>query len=381
MTDGTLVASPNLANERRFNDQLLRELNLAAGLVMPLCLEDKVLGAIGAVWESPREFTADETALAESIAGLLLPRITRWQLEGELRRSRTVASTVLEVIESLVLTLDAEGRVQSMNRACREVTGFAPSDFQNRSVLNVLFSPDKTGVVRQALQRCFAGGVAAAFDADLITKHGNQRSIRWTLRLPPGSSKKRATVILSGIDCTDLVRAKRRVERLEQQTARLTAALEGQSESREAGPAQSASAEDRSTGVNRNADVRGPDSSPDAGRRPAEETGKDRRTSPRLAFRHRQRIAAISAGRPPTASDFFEVDCRDVSAGGFAFYLDREPGFNRLVVALGKRPEETFFVAEIVRVTPEIARGRRRVLVGCRFIGRISSPGSIAQST
>ena len=58
----------------------------------------------------------------------------------------------------------------------------------------------------------------------------------------------------------------------------------------------------------------------------AEPEGKELRASPRRSFQYRQMIAPVMGGGMPSRTDFFEVDCCDISAGGLSFFLDHVPG-------------------------------------------------------
>jgi hypothetical protein len=101
------------------------------------------------------------------------------------------------------------------------------------------------------------------------------------------------------------------------------------------------------------------------------QSGKERRSSPRRDYPYYQRIAPCHDGAIPRPADFFDVVCRDISAGGFSFLLDEPPGFTDLVVALGRPPHLTHFVAQVRRVIQTEAEGRRQFLVGCQFRGRL----------
>jgi hypothetical protein len=95
------------------------------------------------------------------------------------------------------------------------------------------------------------------------------------------------------------------------------------------------------------------------------------RSSPRRPYEYQQSIAPMYGGCIPSRKDFVPVECRDISAGGLAFYLSGRPDFDRLVVALGRHPNQTFFTARVVRTEPTERDGHRQYLIGCRFSGRI----------
>ena len=257
---------------------------------------------------------------------------------------------MLDTVKSLVLMLDTQGNIVTMNRSCRETTGFAPADFRGRPVWSVLFAPEKAEAIQKAIQSFDHG--PCSLEAELISKHGDCRQANWILDAVPGSEGERRVLVLTGTDCTDLVEAQRKMERLRQQVTKLAATL------------------DESQGNGRTRPV--PAAVPTGRDAIDERTGRDRRTSVRSEFRCKQWIAPMREGRLPAAADFFEVECSDISAGGFAFLLDRQPEFETLAVVLGKAPQEVVLAARIVRCTSHGSTGRIRMRIGCRFVSRLS---------
>ncbi len=99
--------------------------------------------------------------------------------------------------------------------------------------------------------------------------------------------------------------------------------------------------------------------------------GVDHRTSPRSAFRFVQEIGPVVDGKLPSSERFFEVECCDVSGGGFSFYLDTPPPFETLIVRLGNTSQETFVSARIAHVRQMVRQGETAYMIGCQFTGRI----------
>jgi len=97
---------------------------------------------------------------------------------------------------------------------------------------------------------------------------------------------------------------------------------------------------------------------------------KDLRRAERCAFGYRQRIAPMFGRGLPSEEKFFEVVCKDISASGIAFFMDRPPDFDTLAVELGCPPNQSYFFAHVVRVTKVDRGGQKRYLVGCRFTGK-----------
>ncbi|MGO8749229.1 MAG: PAS domain S-box protein [Thermoguttaceae bacterium] len=346
------VFTSNLAAEKRFSDPLLQGLGVASALVIPLQCAGRSFGALGAYWRSLRGFAAEEVEFAGVSGGLLVSSVARARLDADLHRHRALAGAVLDTVKSLVLMLDAQGNVVTMNRACREVTGFAPADFRGRPVWSVLFAPEKAEAIQKAIQSFNHG--PCSLEAELITKHGDCRQANWILDTVPGSEGESRVLVLTGTDCTDLVEAQRKMERLRQHVAKLAATLEDSHGNGRTRPEPDAVPSDRNAIDQR--------------------TGRERRTSVRSEFRCKQWIAPMREGRMPAPAEFFEVECSDISAGGFSFLFDREPEFETLAVVLGKAPQEVVLAARIVRCTSHGSMGRIRMRIGCRFLSRLSLP-------
>ncbi len=100
-------------------------------------------------------------------------------------------------------------------------------------------------------------------------------------------------------------------------------------------------------------------------------TGKELRTSARQEFGVTQAIAPVVCGMLPHQKHFAEVECRDLSAGGFSFYLDKPPPYDTLVIRLGPPGSDTFVSARVAHVREVEHEGETVQLVGCQFIGKV----------
>ncbi len=128
----------------------------------------------------------------------------------------------------------------------------------------------------------------------------------------------------------------------------------------------------------------------------------ERRAQERRPFATWQRIAPYDGRGCPEESQFFEVQCHDLTQGGFSFLLARRPTFTSLVVEFGTAPDLIYVAAQVLRVSrvllhpsgmveclsrhgngrsesqeEESPRGEQptpKVLVGCRFTRRVPKP-------
>jgi hypothetical protein len=97
----------------------------------------------------------------------------------------------------------------------------------------------------------------------------------------------------------------------------------------------------------------------------------ERRVSPRHEYRRQQWIGPIGCGVMPRREDYFPVECVDISTGGFAFYLDKPPTFNALVVILDMHQPPLYVAARIVHVRKRTQDSRVVYEVGCQFVVRL----------
>ena len=100
---------------------------------------------------------------------------------------------------------------------------------------------------------------------------------------------------------------------------------------------------------------------------------RERRGNNRREFACLQWVAPYGEGRLPTTADFIRVRCRDLSLTGFSFLAEQLPHSDYLLVALGTSPF-TFVSAQVLHGRMIRVEGEKHLLIGCRFLRRISAP-------
>jgi PAS domain S-box-containing protein len=308
------VVSGDFAVEDRFCDAFLSDLGVRAALAVPLQQDKEPFGTLGVYCRRPREFTADETQFAETIAYLLTAAIARVKADEAVQQERAFTKSLLEVVDSLVVVLDLEGKIANINQACLQITGFVFDQIQARPFVDVFAAPEDFYLFRGTFQKAIRERSSCKFKGSLLTEDGRPMQVAWSLQVPSDPEGKPQAILLSGLPCAQ----------------------------------QGTEASPTSPGRDR----------------------KELRASPRRFFQYRQMIAPVVGDAMPSEADFLEVDCCDISAGGLSFYLNRVPDFDRLIVALGKPPALTHFAAQVVRYVEKVNRGEPQYLVGCRFLGR-----------
>lgn len=364
MQSAAPVMSENLAREPRFTDLYLRRAEAVSALVVPLMAGERVYGALGVCQSQPRWFSDEDLRFTELMGHLLTTALVRTSLEEEGRRERSATKAIWEASEGYVLYLDPEGNVLEGNRAFWEALELTAPDLAGRSFATAVVAPEEAATVHEILLKAAGERKACEFECRLLSRVGMLRPTTWALRVVCDLAAKPRLLVLAGVDRTVQLRLEEDLQKARLVAEKATAALnELQSQIEQA--TSDISGEAPATAL-----VEPPLLEAVPPNRTS--SGRDLRTSPRRSFQYRQRIAPVVNKRLPAKRDFYEVQCRDISAGGISFLLDERPDFANLVVALGSPPLESFFGARIVRIVeardPE---GVMRYLVGCRFTGRV----------
>jgi hypothetical protein len=93
----------------------------------------------------------------------------------------------------------------------------------------------------------------------------------------------------------------------------------------------------------------------------------ERRATLRFPFVTTQRLCESLEYGVPDASQFYDIECQDLSQSGISFTLPARPTFHFAFLALGDPP--VYWVIKVVRTNPQ---SDGRYCVGCRFVRRVS---------
>jgi PAS domain S-box-containing protein len=373
--------SADLAKERRFADPLLRGLGVRSALCVPLHMNGRPYGTLGVYRTQRKEFTLDDACFAETIAHLLSSSIARIKLEEELQGEREVKSSVLELADRMVVSLDMDGRVIAMNRACQQVTKFSLDEARQRPFWDLFIDPEDRDLLEGIFRNARTSNVPNEFDGDLIAKDGTRRRVTWSLKVMCTGEVQ--SLLLTGVERAGQTATDQEVPKAQSLADRTARALEELSEKLKevtvgvggAGPPRGCAA---STSQDHAAKEPPPlPVQPLSETRGAGRSGIEKRGSVRRQYPYRQWIAPVVDGRIPSRREFFEVRCKDISGSGIAFFLNFLPEFEDLVVGLGRLPALNYFTARVMRVARVEQEGRTSYLVGCRFVARALVPDAV----
>ena len=175
LKSGNVTVTADLRKETRFRDDFLRGRGVVGALTVPLHVNAKPFGVLGVYTTAPRQFSSDDVTFAETIAHLLSASIARIKAEQKLQEAHEIKSSLLGMVDSMVMTLDMEGRVVDMNRACEELTKFRLDDVRDRPFWQAMVAPDDAELVKIIFQSSRGSQIPSEFEGEVLTRDGSRR--------------------------------------------------------------------------------------------------------------------------------------------------------------------------------------------------------------
>ncbi len=343
-----LAMVDDLPRDKRFHDPVLEKHGLRSAIVVPLLQQDGAFGALGVYSTQSHRFDEEDAMFVEMTVHLAATTVSHKRAENSLAAEHRQGDQLRQTVNAMVLKLDPQWRVQETNRACEQVTGFTLSELKGRDIWSVFPAANHEEEVRQVQKELSRGKSPVTYEGDLLTKHSQQRRIAWAYSATIADDGALESILATGIDVTESHEVLEKVERV------LRA-------SRNAGHSLA------ELGVTGGPDESG---SGEFSRLPLP-PNVERRGRPRRSYQYRQKVAEVVDGLLPKPSDFREVFCNDISAGGFSFLAENAPGSDTFVVALGIPPRVIYVTVQVAHITQIERDGNRMLLVGCEYIKRV----------
>ncbi|GFO61547.1 hypothetical protein GMST_38720 [Geomonas silvestris] len=157
----------------------------------------------------------------------------RRKAEAAARQERDRAQGYLDTVETLIVALDAEGHISTINRKACEVLGYQEKELLGRDWFASCL-PQPLGSERAAIyRRTMAAGSAAEvahLESPLVTRTGGVRQIVWPYSVLRDEAGNCLGALGSGEDITERKLAEEALRQSEQALRLKTALLEAQSD-------------------------------------------------------------------------------------------------------------------------------------------------------
>ncbi|MHC4176721.1 MAG: GAF domain-containing protein [Planctomycetota bacterium] len=174
------VVVADLPGEKRFVDDFLRNHGIRSAIAVPLKLQNRSFGSLAACSSRIRNFNDEDLLFAETIAHLVTTALGRAQAERSLADERRLRAGVLQTVDALVLVLDSQRQIVSINPACERLTGFSLQEIKGRQIWSVLSVAEEAETCRRLLDQLQQKKAPVEYESWLLTKHSQKRRIAWT---------------------------------------------------------------------------------------------------------------------------------------------------------------------------------------------------------
>ena len=151
IASGRPVVVRDLRTEARFAPSpLLSEVGAVSGVgVVVHGQMGEVLGMLGGLSRTERDFSIDDAASLQAIATVVSTSVLHIRSEGRFR-------ALVRNCSDLIVVVDDTGKLAYSNPAAQEMFGFGPSDMGERSLLD-LVHPDERERAAEAFRRDISG--------------------------------------------------------------------------------------------------------------------------------------------------------------------------------------------------------------------------------
>ncbi len=343
---GHPIVIANVANEDRFEDSLLTDHGVRAGVICPIDYRDQQYGAIGFFTSAARRFSRDDVLFLQSVALFLGPTRAHQKSERTLTEHSRFLSSAIDSLEAMVVLLNGDGGILQINRGCQALGGFTLAELRGRRIWSAFWQPEECANAEGVINELRSGAKQTKREANFVTKRGAMRRVNWTFaKLQEGNSPG-PVILATGIDITEQHDALKQLE--ESNRTQISGGLQ------------------LSTSTPTKLPTLEPSHIDPKGRR-----GHDRRP-----YQCIQMVAPCVEDKLPALDQFREVRCYDISPRGFSFLLSTRPTFEELVATFGSATSRLYLRAVIRHITPIQYEGLKVLLIGCEYVGRVSMPNA-----
>jgi PAS domain S-box-containing protein len=163
-----------------------------------------VLGLINAIHDRPLGDTVRPEPVLQAFAARAAAELERLRAERELERERIFADSLLDMVASLVIVVDAHGRIVRFNRACEQASGWSEEEVRGRELWEVLREPEgREQLARHRREGRSVLELPVGFESEWLTRSGERRLISWINRPVHDEAGAATYLIGTGTDVTE----------------------------------------------------------------------------------------------------------------------------------------------------------------------------------
>ena len=153
---------------------------------------------------------ADEPELVDAVAAAAALWLENERLQAEVRAQFVFLETIVNTAPSLLMSLDADGRIANYNTACERASGFENvEDVRHEYFWDVFIAPSERDEVRARFESDPAHP-AATWENTFVNRRGEELVIAWSTAPLLDEAGNVRNIICGGLDVTE--RKRREIE-------------------------------------------------------------------------------------------------------------------------------------------------------------------------
>jgi diguanylate cyclase (GGDEF)-like protein/PAS domain S-box-containing protein len=130
--------------------------------------------------------------------------ITDLKQQAEIYKSdRDFTQTVLDTMDAIVVVLDPEANIVSLNRKGQRITGYSESELVGEKIWSRLLQPETIDKAKKRLSQLAKGQALEPYENYWVTKYGENRLIAWSSTILKDADGQVKHIIGTGIDVTE----------------------------------------------------------------------------------------------------------------------------------------------------------------------------------
>ncbi|MHC4914252.1 MAG: PAS domain S-box protein [Planctomycetota bacterium] len=186
-------------------DEIKRQEQLRAIAVVPVLHRERVIGCMNVASHALEEVPVASRTALEAIAAQIGSAIDHVRAEESLRTERGRAQHYLDIIATMLVALDAGGRVTMINRKGLDILGYGEPEVVGRDWF-ANFLPERMRVeMRKVFGQIMAGSFRPVeyYENPVLTAGGEERLIAWRNSLLRDECGRIVGTLSSGEDITE----------------------------------------------------------------------------------------------------------------------------------------------------------------------------------
>ncbi|HTN86082.1 MAG TPA: STAS domain-containing protein [Sorangium sp.] len=197
--------------------RLAKNLGVKAGFAFPVVVGADVVAVLEFFSDAEHGDDGTFTRTIGRIARQLGRLFERKHAQEMLSRERDFVAGVMDLVDGLIVVLDARGRIVRMNRVAERALGDALGLLEPRYIWDLTPDPEASAQLRGLFEELGAGEQRKQVEVPWAARDGARRVTAWSGAVLRGKDEGARFVIRTGIDMTERRRAEEERARLQEE--------------------------------------------------------------------------------------------------------------------------------------------------------------------